>query len=65
MYGNVTKEHVEKVVNEIMQEREITVEYFCGGRVVKVSSPNMVLTGSSEVFDKAMIAVVNNKHKQD
>ena len=63
MYGNVTKEEIEKVVNEVMTERNIQIEYYNDGKIIKVSSPDSVLVGPTKVFDDAMIELVNEKYK--
>ena len=69
MYGNKTKEEIEEVINEVMSQKKIDLEYFNEGRIVKVSSEEMTLVGPTEEFDSAMIEVANeyigkNKYKQ-
>ena len=69
MYEGKTKEEIESVINEVMSERQINIEYFNEGRTIKICSKDMTLIGPTEEFDKAMIEVASdyidkNKYKQ-
>lgn len=64
MYGNVTKEEIEKMVNDIMKKKKITLEYYNNDTIIKITSPEMgMLVGSAKTFDDAMIELANEKYK--
>lgn len=56
---------IERIINEVMQERSITVKYFNNNQTVRVSSPEMTLIGSSKVFDEAVKEAAKNWNNDD
>lgn len=69
MYNDKTVKEIEKVINDIMSEKSINIEYFNNNSIIRVSSPEMTLVGSAQKFDEAMREVTNeciekNKYKQ-